>query len=525
MKSKIRVPLRSLNRKKEKEKEQQLHKIKSCPTSQSCDSSITRTSSYYSCTSTLGSGSTQTRKSAEPPGWVHNAPSRSTLDEDNVANSLSENSAPTPLRCYQPPPLKSLYHHDGVPSPVRVRSPLPPQHHMLLNYRQNMAHMMMNDGVIHMNFSSESSCSESGGCVVGDATTTEQLDFERFECAEEMIQQMNRKMKSKNWKINFELCDGGDGQILRNVVGIEHQVSFLQAHLREKCASIAENTSEQIPKYQVNESFFPDDLRSPPAAESDSAHSPPFTSPPGTPSVNADIADNNMISGSPQDEGSTDEAPTASLDIGRVTNIYASMMLEFRKKIIAELREEMQQQTQHQFSAIKSELSEINNKLLDLEKNHKTAPNLHQELERASSDIETNILNKVTSEVKNIEAKQQRQLEAMLDVKLAHAMAKASVELNLAVYEVKKEGERLSKLALRGKSRQPGEKNHENTIYEDEEEDEEEEMTCESELLNRSFAEALQTIDEFVEDCDNLANEFETIASRIGGESDDEYSC
>jgi hypothetical protein len=35
----------------------------------------------------------------------------------------------------------------------------------------------------------------------------------------------------------------------------------------------------------------------------------------------------------------------------------------------------------------------------------------------------------------------------------------------------------------------------------------------------------MQSIDEFVDDCDNLANEFDTIAFRIhqGGESDDEY--
>ena len=112
-------------------------------------------------------------------------------------------------------------------------------------------------------------------------------------------------------------------------------------------------------------------------------------------------------------------------------------------------------------------------------------------------------------------------MEAMLDAKLANAMAGANVELNLAVHEVKKEGERLSKLALREQENsipspkhQTSKKHHETWNLETAEE-----LDCENARINESFAEAMQTIDDFMYDCDNLANEFDSIAFRMEADS------
>lgn len=555
------MPLRSLNRKKEKEPPQpKEHKIKPCPSSATLTSapSLTQTASYYSCTSSLAS-STQTRQSVEPPGWVHNPPPRSTLDEENAAANhrlFKENNVPIMRSSCQYPPSnipRRQWAQDGVPSPVRVvRSPQPPRsQHMSPYQRQNITHMLSDNNTIQMNYSESSSGSSEGSSIIsasGDDTfgpilglnrqsnDDKQLDFEKLECTEEMVQQMNKKMKSKNWTINFELCDdGGDeGQSLRNVpstmssksVDIENQVSFLQAHLREQCENIPMNASEQRSKLE-EDSYFPNDLFSPPAAAESGVESP-FPSPPQTPSVAADD-DGNNTSCSPEEEVGNHTATAALLDMERVKDIYASMMLEFRKKILSELREEMKKETQNQLSAIKLELSEMNNRLAILEKNQTSSHNLQQELhERSSATIETSILKKVTTQVINDKAKQQQQLEDMLDAKLAMAMAGASVELNLAVQEVKKEGERLSNLAVCAKKSPPSNKCKKsskiswNCTSTDEEEGG---LGCESALIKESFAEVMQSIDEFVDDCDNLANEFDTIALRMseGGESDDEY--
>ena len=469
MKSPTRVPL-GLRRKKEKKKQSQnqdQHKIKQCPSSPSATlssaSSLTQTTSYSSCTSSLAR-TTQTRQSAEPPGWVHNSPP-CTLDEENAAPNhlLNQNAVPTWSKSQHPSPSNTPRRQWGQEHgvPVWVRYPQPPRsNNMPPHQRQNMmTHNMMSDDTIQMTYSSSdgNSISSVGGDTLGpilglnhrEPNDDEKLDFEKFVRDEKFVQQMNKKMKSKNWTGNFE-CGGTDGgpslrsvpstmsTISSNSVDIEKRVTFLQTDLGEKRYEM--NASEQRSELAVlskqpleeedEEVFYSlDDVLSPPAA-SESGQYSEFSSPCQPPFV--DTCDDGNATSSPPDE-EVSNPPAALLDMERVTDIYGSMMLEFRKKIMSELREEMQKQIQQQLSELTSELGKMNNRLINLENNlnQASAPNLQQEL-------------RVTSQVFNAQVKQQLQLEAMLDSKLAKAM----VEMNLAVHEVKKEGKLLSKLGV-----------------------------------------------------------------------------
>ena len=343
MKNPIRVPLRSLNRKKEREKEKvQINKIN--PSTSACDSTLTLTKSYSSSTSTLATNTTtpfagqphllqqkSSQKKKEPPGWVHNKPQ--TIDEENA-----ENTPPT-RRCHQQQPHMMRQNHVGVPSPVLIRSPLPSQQ---MSHRRSY---------------SESTCSESGSILSNplcasttsfgskeDANEEQEINFDKIKCAEEMVQQMNKKMKSKNWKINFELCDDGNGQqSLRKVpstisskgTDIENQVSLL------------------------------DDLLSPPAAAEHDVSSP-FSSPPQT-SAMEDDEKNFQMDCSPQgDVNGGHVAPAPLLNMDRMNDIYSAMMLNFKAKIISELREEMKKECEQQLFALKSELDEMNHLLSTL---------------------------------------------------------------------------------------------------------------------------------------------------------------
>jgi len=451
----IRMPLRSLNRKKKKEQPQlKEHKIKPCPSSPvnlSSASSLTQTSSYSSCTSSSLASSTQTRKSAEPPGWVHNPPPR-TLNEEISANHgpLKENNAPN-NNSYPPsntPRRQWTHQRTAVPSPVCIRSsPQPPQSNTMPSssyQRQNIMTHTMSENTIQMTYSESSGSEGSSISSLGlnaESNDDQLLDFERYECVEEI----NRMTKSKDWTVNnFDLCNGGYGggqQSLKNVptstmssksVDIESQISFPQTHLREECTSVTMDSAEQ----RMNCA-----------------------------------------------------APTALLDMNRMQDIYGSMMVAFRKKIMAELRDEMQKEMQHQLFALKTELSEMNTRLTNLEKNQTSAPNLQQGLQQSSSTIETNILKEITSKVLNDKEQQQKQLEAMLDAKLAKAMDGFRVEMNLAVHEMKKEGDRLSKMTVCAESPPHGKKSSNKVSWNcTSTKGKEEGLGCESALINESFA-------------------------------------
>eukprot|EP00984_Skeletonema_dohrnii_P011503 scaffold4597_cov129-Skeletonema_dohrnii-CCMP3373.AAC.4 len=530
------MPLRSLNRKKKKEQPQlKENKIKPCPSSPinlSSASSLTQTSSYSSCTTSSLASSTQTRKSAEPPGWVHNPPPR-TLNEDISANNglLKENNVPnnnnnnnnnnnhppsnTPLR-------RQWTQQRTVPSPVCIRSsPQPPQSNTMPSSsyrRQNIMTHTMSENTIQMTYSESSGSEGSSISSLGlnaESNDEQLLDFERYECAEKI----DRMTKSKDWTANnFDLCNGGYGgggggqQSLKNVpistmssksVDIESQISFPQTHLREECTSVTMDSAEQrTEQVEEDDRFNPNSsLQTRYDATGDANSCRP-------------------------EEISNCAAPTALVDMNRMQDIYGSMMVAFRKKIMAELREEMQKELQHQLFALKTELSEMNTRLANLEKNQASAPNLHQGLQQSSSAIEANILKEITSKVLNDKEQQQKQLEAMLDAKLAKAMAGVRVEMNLAVHEMKKEGDRLSKTTtVRAESPPHGKKSRNKVSWNcTSTKSKEEGLGCESALINASFVEAMQSIDVFIDDCDNLANEFDTIAFRMSrdGDSDDD---
>ena len=350
--------------------------------------------------------------------------------------------------------------------------------------RQNMTHMM-SDNAIQMTYS-ESSNSEGSSIssVSGDTlgpfmglneeSSDEQLDFYRNDCA--------THSRSAN---------------------VERQVSFPQTHSREERSGTTMDSAMVVHPTQVDEeSDFRDALLS--ATSSEAA------------------GDANKDTSCSLERGQEEicSAPAVSIalpDMGRMQDIYASMMVAFRKKIMAELREEMQKEVQHQLSALQTELSEMNTRLMNLEKNQ----TMQQELQHSSSTIETSILKKISSNVLNDSEQQQRRFEAMLDAKLAKAIAGVSVEMDLAVHEVRKEGERLSKMRLHTESPPRSEEcsslTSRNCIST---KGKEERLGCESVIINASFAEAMHSIDKFVDDCDNLANDFDTIAYRMSRDED-----
>ena len=522
----IRMPLRSLNRKKKKEQPQlKENKIKPCPSSPvnlSSASSLTQTSSYSSCTSSLAT-STQTRKSAEPPGWVHNPPPRTLNNEEIVsANNglLKENNAPNNNNNNNYPPSntprRQWTQQRTVPSPVCIRSsPQPPQSNtMPSSYRrQNIMTHTMSENTIQMTYSESSGSEGSSISSLGlnaESNDDQLLDFERYECVEEI----DRMTKSKDLTVNnFDLCHGGyrvGQQSLKNVptstlssesVDIKSQISYPQTHLREECTSVTMDSAEQrMEQVEEDDRFNPNSsLQTRYDATGDA---------------------NNDASCRPE-EISNCAAPAALLDMNRMQDIYGSMMVAFRKKIMAELREEMQKELQHQLFALKTELSEMNTRLTNLEKNQTSAPLFQQGLQQSSSTLETNILKEITSKVLNGKEQQQKQLEAMLDAKLAKAMAGVRVEMNLAVHEMKKEGDRLSKMTVRAESPPHGKKSSNKVSWNcTSTKSNEEGLGCESAQINASFVEAMQSIDVFIDDCDNLANEFDTIAFRMSRDED-----
>eukprot|EP00985_Skeletonema_marinoi_P026538 scaffold20665_cov131-Skeletonema_marinoi.AAC.8 len=491
------MPLRSLNRKKKKEQLQlKEQKIKPCPSSPinlSSASSLTQTSSYSSCTSSSLASSTQTRKSAEPPGWVHNPPPR-TLNDDVSANNslLKENNAPNNNNNNYPPsntPRRQWTQQHTVISPVCIRSsPQPPQSNTMPSssyQRQNIMTHTMSENTIQMTYSESSGSEGSSISSLGlnaESNDDQLLDFERYECVEEI----DRMTKSKDWTVNnFDLCNGGYGggqQSLKNVptstmssnsVDIESQISFPQTHLREERTSVTMDSAEQRMEEVEEELYFcPGDRFNPNAS----------------PQTRCDATGdaNNDASCRPE-EGEEEEisncaAPTVLLDMNRMQDIYGSMMIAFRKKIMAELREEMQKELQHQLFALKTELSEMNTRLTNLEKNQTSAPNLQQ-------GFETNILKEITSKVLNDKEQQQKQLEAMLDAKLAKAMDGVRVKMNLAVHEMKKEGDLLSKMTVCAESPPHGKKSSNKVSWNcTSTKGKEEGLGCESALINASYA-------------------------------------
>ena len=253
-----------------------------------------------------------------------------------------------------------------------------------------------------------------------------------------------------------------------------------------------------------------DDLLSPPAAAEHDVSSPFSSPPPQTPSAMVDEKNFQMDCSPQGDVNGGHTAPVPLLNMDRMNDIYSAMMLNFKAKIISELREEMKKECEQQLFALKSELDEMNQRLINLEEQHKAA-------QCSSAATEETILEEVTSQL----SMQQKEMEAMLDAKLANAMAGANVELNLAVHEVKKEGERLSKLALCEQENSIPSPKHQTSTKHRETWNlrTAEELDCENARINESFAEAMQTIDDFMYDCDNLANEFDSIAFRMEADS------
>lgn len=317
------MPLRPWNRKKKREQPQPPdHKSCSSPVNLSSASSLTQSSSYSTCTGSLAS-STQTKTSAEPPGWVHNPPPPCTLDQEIADDRriVKENNVPMRNGCPYPPSnaLRRQWVRQGVPSPVRIRSQQPMQSNNIPSYQRQSMARMCSDNTLQMTYSESSEGSS--------------------------ISSVTRDTLGPIW-LNTESND--EQQRLRNApitlpgrsVDIENQVSIQRAYSREECANITVDSTEQRMEVAVR------------STQTIEAH---FASP-----------------GKDEAEESHLHSSAALLDMGRMQDIYASMMVAFKKKIMKELREEMQKEMHHQLSALKTEINEMNIRLMELEKCHAT---------------------------------------------------------------------------------------------------------------------------------------------------------
>lgn len=310
------MPLRPWNRKKKREQPQPPDlKAKACssPVYLSSASSLTQSSSYSTCTGSLAS-STQTRTSAEPPGWVHNPPPCTLHQEISDDGRLAkENNVPMRNGCQYPPSnaLRRQWVRQGVPSPVRIR-----QSNNIPSYQNHMARMC-SDNTLQMTYS-ESSEGSSISSVTRDTLGPIWLNTES--------------------NVEQQSLRNGPSTLPGRSVDIENQVSIQRAYSREECANITVDSTEQRMEVAVR------------ATQTIEAH---FASP-----------------GKDEAEESHLHSSAALLDMGRMQDIYASMMVAFKKKIVKELREEMQKEMHHQLSALKTEINEMNNRLMELEKRH-----------------------------------------------------------------------------------------------------------------------------------------------------------
>ena len=418
MKSPIRLPLRSLNRKKKKEdsKLQEQMKLKDC------HSSLTQSTSYSSCINSLAS-STQTRISREPPGWVNNPPPSGFHYQ---TNRHKEN--------YVPQNIKNIIQNPSSTIPRRhlpvLRQPRDPLKYQMHNMSPYQRQRLVLDEQIQINYS-ESSCNDGSS------------------------------------------------------------ISSIGEDMLEQAMDIMPGSGDAGDRFDLNSYQF-------------------------VLNVDNDNVSTSASMTEVQQEASSHQVTPTVLNVERMQDIYSSMMLKFREKIVTELKEEMQKGMEDEISVLKNELKQMSSRVMYLEKKQTSANSLQQNFYQAPSSDNDG----------GGDFYQQKKIEDMIDTKIATAMAKANMELNLALHDVKREGKRLTEMAVRAETAvQYVESKQETSFNHTTARITKKELDSKNALFSESFTEAKKSLDAFLDECDSIANGIDTIASRIQGgeESDNDY--
>jgi len=343
----------------------------------------------------------------------------------------------------------------------------------------------------------------------------------------------------------------------RSIQKLEQHVSFLERSASSNNHDITlpinhpQQTDNNITPSNDSVSFFPevDDLKSPPMWVSssdgetgDEDGAMVESSPPNTPM--------GCAASSLQEEESSD------------------MMSKIRDQIRLDVKQTMDTEMKQHHSKIKETVSEMSTQLEktvhDTVKRHVDKENAHpqqqssmnesggllKELEKSFQSMEESILNKLTLQMDKEASYQRQAMEEIIEEKVSKVIAGSSLEMNLAVQEVKKESERVTKMnALRERTPPPGERtpprrtktpprvpstmkkrissrspNRRHSAPSPNSSGKKSNKSDNSWIqstspstknLEDSFADTMRVIDEFVDDCDDIANDFDRIAHRM----------
>ena len=160
-------------------------------------------------------------------------------------------------------------------------------------------------------------------------------------------------------------------------------------------------------------------------------------------------------------------------------------------------------------------------------------------LEKSFRSMEASIMDKIATQIDKDALQQRQAIEEIIEERVAKVVEGASLEIKLAAREMTRESERLAKTELRENRTPPRDRSRtpprrtpprektpprsasvkklgfatsgKSNDYSWLEMDKEEKSTS----LEDTFAETMRAIDEFVDDCDDLADDFDKIAFRM----------
>ena len=343
----------------------------------------------------------------------------------------------------------------------------------------------------------------------------------------------------------------------RSIQKLEQHVSFLERsassnnHDNNVTPPInhQQRTDNNITPSNDSVSFFPevDDLKSPPMWVSSS-------------------------DGETGDEDAVVESSPPNTPMGCAASSLqevesSDMMSKIRDQIRLNVKQTMDTEMEQHHSKLKETVSEMSTQLektvQDTVKRHVDKENAHpqqqssmnesggllKELEKSFQSMEESILNKLTLQMDKEASYQRQAMEEIIEEKVSKVIAGSSLEMNLAVQEVKKESERVTKMnALRERTPPLGERTpprrtktpprvpstmkkrisskspnrrhsapSPNSSKKSNKSDNSwiQSTSPSTKNLEDSFADTMRVIDEFVDDCDDIANDFDRIAHRM----------
>ena len=398
----------------------------------------------------------------------------------------------------------------------------------------------------------------------------------------------------------------------RSIKRMEQHLSFLESHMIQQMEDNMKqngvesfNTTPSISNNNTTHSFFPntDDFKSPPIYTSDVLQNEDgnhkrvslgskeyltpmcMESPPTTPIASLSVNDCSdtvgsgecTVSSSPGVESNGDDtaqqqdlddalngsdALNSSVDLSRIRNETATMMLDIKDKILADIQQTMNgEMEQHRYklqltvskmselleTSIQATVRKVETCQVDKENEHPQQSKtptptentvdsrvLFRELEKSFQSMETSILNKISAQMDEKATHQRQAMEEIIEEKMSKVIAETNLEMNMAVQKVKKESERVSKLnALRERTPPPRERtpprnktppripsrlhapSPKSSSGKKKRNNKPEKSAIQDHSLEESFADTMRVIDEFVDDCDDIANDFDKIAYRM----------